>query len=82
VDREEVCVDSKGNSKWNLTTKVPLLDSRIQAGAPVGIMGIGRDLTTRKQMEEAMERARQAAEQANYCEEYLLANMSHEIRPR
>jgi len=77
VDREEVCVDSKGNPKWNLTTKVPLLDS---SDAPEGIMGIGRDLTTRKQMEEAMERARQAAEQANLAKSTFLANMSHEIR--
>ena len=77
ISREEPSVDAKGNPKWNLTTKVPLLDSN---GRPVGIMGIGRDLTPRKQAEAEAEKAREAAEQANNAKSAFLANMSHEIR--
>jgi two-component system, sensor histidine kinase and response regulator len=77
VNREEPSIDAQGNSKWNLTTKVPLLDS---TGRPIGIMGIGRDLTPRKQAEAEMERARESAEQSNNAKSAFLANMSHEIR--
>jgi two-component system, sensor histidine kinase and response regulator len=77
INREEPNVDAQGNPKWNLTTKVPLLDS---SGRPVGIMGIGRDLTPRKEAEAEAQKAREAAEQANKAKSAFLANMSHEIR--
>jgi two-component system, sensor histidine kinase and response regulator len=77
INRVEANVDAQGNAKWNLTTKVPLLD---MTGRPIGIMGIGRDLTMRKAEEAEMEKAREAAEQANSAKSAFLANMSHEIR--
>ncbi|HKS67182.1 MAG TPA: response regulator [Candidatus Acidoferrales bacterium] len=77
INREEPSIDAQGNAKWNLTTKVPLLDSK---GRPAGVMGIGRDLTPRKHAEAELENARQAAEQANNAKSAFLANMSHEIR--
>ena len=77
INREEPNVDARGNAKWNLTTKVPLKDGK---GKPIGIMGIGRDLTPRKQVEAEAQKAREAAEQANNAKSAFLANMSHEIR--
>ena len=77
INREEPNIDAHGNEKWNLTTKVPLKDSK---GKPIGIMGIGHDLTPRKQVEAEAQRAREAAEQANNAKSAFLANMSHEIR--
>ncbi len=77
INREEPSIDSRGNAKWNLTTKVPLKDAN---GKAVGIMGIGRDLTPRKQVEADALKAREAAEQANSAKSAFLANMSHEIR--
>ena len=48
-------------------------------GIPVGYQGIIRDITFRKKA-EALQRAKDLAEQANKFKAEFLANMSHEIR--
>jgi len=53
-NREEKGIDRKGNETQILTTKVPLLDS---SGQVVGIAGVGRDITVRKKMEDALREA-------------------------
>ena len=49
-------------------------------GNPVGFRGVGRDVGERKAVEEALHRAKEAAESANRAKSEFLANMSHEIR--
>jgi diguanylate cyclase (GGDEF)-like protein/PAS domain S-box-containing protein len=51
INREEPVVDKAGNRRWVLTSKVPLRDSH---GKIVGLVGINRDITERKQAEEAL----------------------------
>ncbi|MBF0518497.1 MAG: response regulator [Nitrospirae bacterium] len=46
----------------------------------VGTVIVFRDITARKQTEEAMHRAREIAEEATKMKSDFLANMSHEIR--
>ena len=54
VNEDEQLVDASGKQSVILTTKVPLRDAQ---GNIVGLVGIGRDITARKQAEEALRQA-------------------------
>jgi two-component system sensor histidine kinase UhpB len=51
INQEELIVNKKGDTKWLLTTRVPLQedDNRI-----IGLVGISRDITDRKLIEESL----------------------------
>ncbi len=52
INREEPLATEGGKiTRWNLATKVPLLDKQ---GNRIGIVGVGREITDRKQIEEAL----------------------------
>ena len=53
---------------------------RNETGVPVGVVGIYRDIRDRKRTEDALSKARDAAERANRAKSQFLANMSHELR--
>ncbi|MBI5032420.1 MAG: PAS domain S-box protein [Chloroflexi bacterium] len=50
-NREECAIDHAGNLHWLLTSKIPLQNAEKEI---IGLAGIGRDITERKQMEEAL----------------------------
>jgi PAS domain S-box-containing protein len=60
IDKEEVNAHPGQTERWMLTTKVPLVDN---SGQIVGLVGISRDITRRKQMEEALQNAHAEMEQ-------------------
>jgi two-component system, sensor histidine kinase and response regulator len=76
-EAERSTIDSEGNTQWILMTKVPLTDEN---GQILGIVGVNRDITQRKQAEVDLRDAKNAAEAANRAKSEFLANMSHEIR--
>ena len=59
---EEQVVSASGRLTWMLTTKVPLLDD---AGRVYGLIGIGRDITQRKELEERNRRLAVLVEQTS-----------------
>ena len=65
-------------TRYMVETSVSLI--RDAAGKPQGFRGIARDITERRRAELEMQKAKQAAEDANRAKSEFLANMSHEIR--
>jgi len=55
LNREEYIFDEKQQKRWLLTSKLPL---RNHEGRIIGLVGIGRDITDRKQAEEEAQRER------------------------
>ncbi|HEX9926753.1 MAG TPA: PAS domain S-box protein, partial [Anaerolineae bacterium] len=57
INYEESYIDqTSGQEGWLLTTKVPLRDRQ---GQLIGLVGVGRDITERKQMEEALRQSQE-----------------------
>jgi PAS domain S-box-containing protein len=61
-DLEEQVVDATGQLRWQLTVKVPLRD---RANAIVGLVGISKNITERKQFQESQNLFRELLDRSN-----------------
>jgi PAS domain S-box-containing protein len=59
INREEPSVDAAGNPKWDLTTKVLWQDNQ---GKTIGLVGVSRDITERKQADAKLQETLQELE--------------------
>jgi PAS domain S-box-containing protein len=74
LNREELVVNKFGQSTWLLTSKLPLYDHE---GHITGMIGIGRNITERKQALELLMEKEQRLEEKN--EEYQKLNQEYLI---
>jgi PAS domain S-box-containing protein len=51
LNKEEFFLDDTGNKRWLLTSKIPVIDDN---GNIIRLLGIGHDITARKQSEETL----------------------------
>ncbi|MDP1738605.1 MAG: ATP-binding protein [Caulobacter sp.] len=66
-----------GREVWAFSAAELIKD---EEGRITGVLGVLKNITSRKHVEEATARARDLAEAANRAKSEFLANMSHEIR--
>ena len=66
----------KGNARWVRLTCEP----KMRDGYCIRLIGAIQDVTTEKELAEALRRAKDSAESASRAKGEFLANMSHEIR--
>jgi PAS domain S-box-containing protein len=74
LDREELIVNPEGQGIWLLTSKLPLLDHE---GQITGLIGIGHDITKRKQAENELKESETKLKVQN--EEYIRLNQKYLI---
>jgi len=70
---------ASGRPLWCLLSG-KAIDSSVPADLTKGVVWVVDDITARKQMEQALVQAGEAAEQASRAKSRFLANMSHELR--
>lgn len=75
LEMEYVCKD--GTHKWGELIVTPYIDDE---GTLIGIHGVTRDITSRKQTEKELILAKERAEESDKLKSAFLSNMSHEIR--
>ncbi len=76
IDIEQSTIDASRQQRWFRTVKRPF----VRADGTVQVLGVDHDITELKQTQQALEQAKEAAEQNAQTRQNFLTNMSHEIR--
>jgi len=74
---EDVFFQADGKEIYTLTTKTPILNNHNEI---IGILAASIDITTLKQKEFQLQKAKEAAEASSQAKTEFIANMSHDIR--
>jgi len=73
----EPTIDTSGKPKWTSTTKVPIRNEKSEI---IGIAGIGRDITDRKQAEQELLEAKNQLEEVNKTLEKRIQERTAEFK--
>ncbi|MCX7683483.1 MAG: GAF domain-containing protein, partial [Anaerolineae bacterium] len=79
LNREEMIVSPEGETRWLLTSKVPLRDSD---GRITGLVGVGRDITERKRAEEELKHYAERLATLRALDQAIIAAWSKEAIAR
>ncbi len=77
INKVEVGIDPDGKKNWFLVSKVPLYDKN---GKITAMVGVTTDITSQKEIEQKLIKAKERAEESDRLKSIFLANMSHEVR--
>ena len=77
INEERLTFADDGHSIEAETIKTPLKD---ESGKVIGVLGIARDISARKEAERALNEAKDLAEKSSQAKSDFLASMSHELR--
>jgi len=77
INIEEQSLDENGEIIYLSTTKIPLRDS---TGKSIGLVGIGRDITSRKKAEEQLAEHAKQLQKLNVTKDKFFSIIAHDLR--
>jgi len=77
ISIEEQSLDEKGEIIYLSTTKIPLRDNK---GKITGLVGIGRDITSRKKAEEQLAEHAKQLQRLNFTKDKFFSIIAHDLR--
>jgi PAS domain S-box-containing protein len=77
INIEEQSLDEKGEIIYLSTTKIPLKDNK---GNITGLVGIGRDITSRKKAEEQLAEHAKQLQKLNFTKDKFFSIIAHDLR--